>query len=245
MNHSESKPHTLYPFLIIFAVSMGFLEAIVVVYMRELFYPQGFVFPLKPMPDRLIGVEMIRELCTLLMLGTVAWISGKSFTRRLAAFLFLFGVWDIFYYAALWLFLGWPESLLTWDILFLIPVTWVGPVLAPVLCSLTMIYIAFLIEWNLLKIRTFRLGMKELSLFFTGAFIIFISFIFDFSRLIFAGNFLKNFFTLSENKAFLNEIYSFVPERFQWEIFSAGLIIIISGTLPIIKNHFKDFRPKN
>ena len=31
--------------LIIFAVSMGFLEAIVVVYIRELYYPDGFRFP--------------------------------------------------------------------------------------------------------------------------------------------------------------------------------------------------------
>ena len=35
--------------------------------------------------------------------------------------------------------MGWPPSLLTWDILFLIPVPWIGPVLAPVLVSVGLI----------------------------------------------------------------------------------------------------------
>lgn len=241
MNRLNSKLPALYSTLFIFAVSMGFLEAVVVVYMRELFYPEGFAFPLKQMPYRLIGIEMVRELCTLLMLGTVAWLTGRSFTRRLAAFLFLFGIWDIFYYVALWLFLGWPETLLTWDILFLIPVAWTGPVLAPVLCSLTMIYIVFLTEWNLSKNKTFRLGAKELTLFFTGAFIIFTSFIYDFSHLIIKGNYLNEFLSLSENPDFLNALYSFVPGRFQWEIFTAGLVVIVFGTLPMLKKHPKQF----
>ncbi|MGC9353952.1 MAG: hypothetical protein ACP5D9_08950 [Mariniphaga sp.] len=235
MNHQKSKPKTLYSILFIFAVSMGFLEAIVVVYLRELFYSGGFAFPLKPMPNWLFGTEIVRELCTLLMLGTVAWTTGKTFTRRLAAFLFLFGVWDIFYYLALWLFLDWPQSLLTWDILFLIPIAWTGPVLAPVLCSILMIFIAFLIAWKQSKLNSFRLETKELILFFAGAFIVFIAFVFDFSVLIIKGNYLKHFFALAENPEFLNDMYSFVPDRFQWEIFTLGLSIIISGIIPIIK----------
>jgi membrane protein implicated in regulation of membrane protease activity len=57
----------------------------------------------------------------------------------------MFAIWDIFYYIFLWLLIGWPESFFTWDILFLLPVTWVGPVLAPVINSLTMIVLAGLI----------------------------------------------------------------------------------------------------
>lgn len=231
--------------LLVFAVAMGFLEAIVVVYMRELYYPEGFAFPLKPMPLLIFKAEIIREVCTLLMLATVAWLSGKTFTRRLAVFLFIFGVWDIIYYVALWLFLGWPESLLTWDILFLIPVTWTGPVLAPVLCSATMIFIAFLTEQALLKNQTFRLGAKELSLFFGGAFIIFISFIYDFLRLVAEGNFFNNLFSPPENTALLIKMYSFVPEHFQWEIFTIGLIITFLGVLPMLKKHSKQFHSKN
>lgn len=235
MNHKENKPQTLYTVLFIFAVSMGFLEAIVVVYVRELFYPEGFAFPLKPMPEWLIGIEMMRELCTLLMLGTLAWLTGKSFTKRLIAFLFLFGVWDVFYYIALWLFLGWPESLLTGDILFLIPVPWISPVLAPVLCSILMIFIAFMTEWKLLRWSSFRLGTKELILFFAGAFIVFIAFVYDFSALILKGSYLKHFFSLAENPEFLNEIHSFVPDKFQWEIFTAGIFIIIAGIIITFK----------
>jgi hypothetical protein len=239
MNHTDYKLPTFYSILFVFAVSMGFLEAIVVVYIRELFYPEGFTFPLKPFSNWLFGIEIIRELCTLLMLGAVAWITGKSFTRRIAAFLFLFGIWDIFYYMALWLFLGWPESLLTWDILFLIPIAWTGPVLAPVLCSILMIFIAFLTEWKQIKISAFRLRTKELILFFTGAFIVFISFVYDFLILIFKGNYQNNFFSLSKNTDFLHGIYSFVPGRFQWEIFFTGLFIIILGILNLVKKNPK------
>jgi hypothetical protein len=235
MNRLNSKLPALYYTLFIFAVSMGFFEAIVVVYVRELFYSGGFAFPLKPMPNWLFGIEIVREFCTLLMLGTVAWLTGKTFTRRLAAFLFLFGIWDIFYYVALWIFLDWPQSILTWDILFLIPIAWTGPVLAPVLCSILMIFITFLIEWKQYKLDSFRLETKELILFFAGAFIVFVAFIFDFSALIIKGNYLKHFFALAENREFLNAMYSFVPDRFQWEIFTLGLFIIISGIIPIIK----------
>ena len=146
MNQTMSENKKSYFTLFIFAVAMGFLEAIVVVYVRELYYPEGFTFPLKALPANLVTIELIRELCTFLMLGSVAWLSGKTLLRRLSAFLFTFGVWDIIYYAALKLFLDWPESLLTWDILFLIPITWVGPVLAPIICSVVMIFMAMLFE---------------------------------------------------------------------------------------------------
>lgn len=237
MKQLKPKPFNLYFTLFVFAMAMGFLEAIVVVYVRELFYPEGFSFPLKPMPEWLIGTEMVRELCTLIMLGTVAWLTGKLFTRRLASFLFLFGVWDIFYYVALWFFLGWPESILTWDILFLIPIAWVAPVLAPVICSVLMIFIAILIEWKLLKINSFRLGNKELILFFSGAFFIFTAFIFDFLKIIIQGNYLLHFFELATNQSFLNEMTTFIPERFRWEVFILGLGFIFGAIILIAKKN--------
>jgi len=39
-----------------------------------------------------------------------------------------FGVWDLVYYAGLKALLDWPESWGTWDVLFLIPGIWTGPV---------------------------------------------------------------------------------------------------------------------
>lgn len=235
MNRTTFTPTALFVPLFIFAMSMGFLEAIVVVYIRELYYPEGFAFPLKPMETWIIGTEMIRELSTLFMLWAVAYISGKSFIRRLAAFLFLFGIWDIFYYIALWLFLGWPESLLTWDILFLIPITWTGPVLAPVLCSLLMIFLAVLLERQHIKYGITTPGKNAFLLFISGSVLIVVAFMYDFSAIIIEGNYLSQFFSLAENEEFLNEMMLFEPDRFQWEIFSAGLIIISTGTLPLLK----------
>ena len=230
---------SLFIYLFIFAVSMGFLEAIVVVYVRELFYPEGFAFPLKPLPEWLIATEMIRELCTLLMLFSVAWITGKLFFRRLAAFLFLFGVWDIFYYVALWLFLKWPDSLLTWDILFLIPVAWTGPVLAPVICSLIMIFLAFLLEWLSLKNNQMVLSWKEIVLVLSGSFIIFLAFIFDFAEIIIKGNYLSDFFNLPENVDFINEMSSYTPERFQTELFTSGIIFITAGIFLFVRKNLQ------
>lgn len=235
MNRSESTPQALLAPVLIFAIAMGFLEAIVVVYIRELYYPEGFTFPLKPMETWLIGTEMIRELCTLFMLWAVAYITGKSFIRRLAAFLFLFGVWDIFYYIALWIFLGWPESLLTWDILFLIPVTWTGPVLAPVLCSLTMIALAVLLERQHIKYGITAPGKLAMLLFTTGSLFIIMAFMYDFTAIIIEGKYISQFFSLAENKEFLLEMMSYVPDRFQWEVFSVGLIVIGTGALPLLK----------
>ncbi len=235
MQKSEYNPLPLVAPLFIFAVAMGFLEAIVVVYIRELYYPEGFAFPLKLMKSTFIGTEMVRELCTLFMLWAVAYVTGKSFMRRLAAFLFLFGVWDIFYYLALWLFLGWPESLLTWDILFLIPVTWTGPVLAPVLCSLVMIALAVLLEYLHTQYGVKAPEKNAMWLFLAGSLLIVVAFVYDFASIIIGGNYLSQFFTLTENQNFIKEMILYVPGRFQWELFTAGLILISTGVYPLLK----------
>ena len=129
----------------LFAAAFAFVESSVVVYLRQLFYPTGFAFPLKPMPSWLVMVELAREFATLVMLLTVGMIAGKSSWQRFSYFMVGFGVLDIFYYIWLKLLLNWPASLADWDILFLIPLPWIGPVLAPVLVSLVMIAGAVLI----------------------------------------------------------------------------------------------------
>jgi hypothetical protein len=123
----------------LFAVAMAFLESAVVVYLRSLYYPEGFSFPLKIMPANILMVEVIREAATIVMLAAVAWIAGGSVLGRFAFFAFAFSVWDIFYYVFLRLILNWPTSLLDWDILFLIPLPWIAPVLAPVIVSACLI----------------------------------------------------------------------------------------------------------
>ena len=125
-------------------IAIGWFESSVVVYLRELYYPNGFVFPLVVDPDhaRMLRVnvtEVIREAASLLLLAGAARLAGNRFLERFGAFMFLFGVWDLTFYAFLRLVLGWPQSLATWDLLFLLPVPWAGPVWAPVAVSICLI----------------------------------------------------------------------------------------------------------
>ena len=112
----------------VFATAFGFLEAVVVVYLRELTYPEGFAFPLHLLPDRLAWIEIAREASTIVILAAAAALAARGFWGRFGAFAVAFGVWDLVYYAGLRALLGWPPSAATWDVLFLIPGIWSGPV---------------------------------------------------------------------------------------------------------------------
>jgi hypothetical protein len=131
----------------VFAIAMAYLESTIVVYLRRLYYADrhGFDFPLVIIDTPTLLLEVGREACTIVMLATVGIAAGRTKVGKLAFFLFLFGMWDIFYYIWLKVFLNWPDSLLTWDVLFLIPVPWVGPVYAPVSVACTMIGMAFVL----------------------------------------------------------------------------------------------------
>src|SRR6266511_3308216 len=125
----------LLPWLIIYAVAMAYVESAVVVYLRALYFPQGFAFPLVPLPPDMLAIEIGREVATLVVLLGVAMLAGPERWDRLLVLGVIFGVWDLFYYVWLWVLLRWPPSPLTWDVLFLIPVPWTGPVLAPAVVS--------------------------------------------------------------------------------------------------------------
>jgi hypothetical protein len=124
----------------IFAVAMAWVEAAVVLYLRVL-VDRLQPYQVDPLPHfgGLGGAEIIREAATLGMLLSVGWLAGTSLRTRLAYGAFAFGVWDIFYYIFLVPLSGWPASLWDWDILFLIPFPWWGPVIAPIFISLIMI----------------------------------------------------------------------------------------------------------
>jgi hypothetical protein len=124
--------------LAIFVVAFAYVESAVVVYLREIYYPGGFSFPVELIPDWLAAVEVGREAATILILLAAGTLMGSDGWERFLYFCIAFGGWDILYYFWLLVFLGWPPSLLTLDILFLIPVPWVAPVLAPLLIALSM-----------------------------------------------------------------------------------------------------------
>jgi len=125
--------------LFVFGVAIAYFEAAVVVYLRELFYPDGFSFPLTLIPTRLLAVELFREVSTIIILIAVACIAARKTWERFGYFIFLFGLWDVFYYVWLKVTINWPLSILDMDVLFLIPIPWIGPVIAPVLVSTLMI----------------------------------------------------------------------------------------------------------
>ena len=170
--------------LVVFSIAMAFVEAAVVVYLRNIFYPDGFVFPLRVLDlsssgGWLLAVETCRELATLVMLTVVAVLSGKSWVERWACFLLAFSVWDIFYYVFLKLVINWPTTLFDWDILFLIPWPWIAPVFAPVAMSVVMIFCALLVLSRQLQGRDFRLGRVGLLLVLVGIAVVLFSFLRD------------------------------------------------------------------
>jgi hypothetical protein len=116
----------------LYALAMAFVEAAVVVYLRSNISP---VTGLPQVPS----IEVAREAATIVMLLAVAALSGSDRWERFLWFCVAFGIWDIGYYVWLRLLIGWPASLLSWDVLFLIPVPWMAPVLAPVIVSVGLV----------------------------------------------------------------------------------------------------------
>ena len=153
---AQAEYRTRIILILLFGVAMAYVETMAVVYLRELLYPEGFSFPLKLMPLNLIVMELFRELASIAMLVAVAGIAGKKFWQRFGYFIILFGTWDIFYYVWLKVTIGWPFSLFDWDILFLIPIPWIGPVIAPVLVALLMVITGLSITSLFARGYTFR-----------------------------------------------------------------------------------------
>ncbi len=206
---------------------MGFLEAAVVVYLRQIYYPEGFMFPLKIMSLEGLSIEYLREISTIVMLITLGIVVGNNFYDKLAYFLFCFGIWDIFYYVWLKVLLNWPPSLLTRDILFLIPVVWAGPVLAPIICSMTMILLAGCILFFRQKGYSIKVTLSNWILLFAGATIIFSTFIWDYTNIIIHGGFISRLTTLTTDHAFQKEISSFIPTSYKWPLFAVGEILVL------------------
>jgi hypothetical protein len=129
--------------LTLWSIAFGMSECAVVVYLRRLCYPgqpdDGPLFPLRVVDPLVLRTEWLREAATLIMLLAVACVAERRPLRRFAVFAFCFGIWDLAYYAVLAFLIGWPSSMMEWDVLFLIPAPWSSPVLAPVLVSLGLV----------------------------------------------------------------------------------------------------------
>jgi hypothetical protein len=210
--------------LFLFGISFGYVEAAVVVYLRAIYDPirarlhpeRGThdLFPLitpqqlaeaGPENSRRLAIEIGREAATMMMLGAVALAVARNLHEWIAAFAIAFGVWDISFYAFLKLMIHWPESLGTWDILFLIPLPWVGPVWAPMLVALSMI-VCGLIS---LRAGGIRARLPHWTGVFGGALVIIVAFAWDFQNTMAGG----------------------MPNSFNWPLFLAGEAIGLTAFL--------------
>jgi len=222
----------------LFAVAMALLEAVVVIYLREIYYPEGFSFPLHPIDKHLIVTELFRELATLIMLLCIGLIASKKALERFAWFIFTFAVWDIFYYIFLKLFIGWPDSLFTWDILFLIPSTWVGPVIGPVINSITMILLAVLILYFKNKGYKASLNKMEWLLLILGSVVVILAYTEEYFRYMIGEFSFQDVFSFSTNDEALQYASKFIPQRFNWLIYTGGQFLFFSAIYSYFRRMF-------
>ncbi len=188
---------------VLFALAMAYLESAIVVYLRLLYYPAGFHFPMIRIPTQIAIIETGREAATLLMIWAAARLYGQTFREHFALFCFIFGIWDLAYYGWLYLFIGWPGFWLEWDILFLIPVPWIAPWLAPALVSVGLIMVSLFV---LLLPRRFSKNI------FTKA---------EWILVIFGGVLILASFFRQSGKV----LEGGIPAYFPWPLFGIGYFV--------------------
>jgi hypothetical protein len=211
--------------LLLFGTAFGYLEAAVVSYLRFLhepvrrrFYPErppGNLFPLltrqqaaaDPQQQKIVWIEIGREAATIVMLAGIALAIATNAGQWAAAFVIAFGTWDITFYVFLEMLLDWPASPFTWDILFIIPVPWVSPVLAPVLVSAAMIGAGVWHLWREATQKPVHLGRWNWSGMVVGAATIIVSFTLDSGNVAGGG----------------------MPRPFHWPLFGAGMTVGLLG----------------
>jgi len=125
--------------LALFGIAMAHVEGVVVVYLRKAFGlldSDSNVDTIEKFPKRFVQIEKTREVATIVMLVSLAFVVGFGWLDKLIVFLWTFAFWDLFYYVSLYVLIKWPPSLSTIDVLFLIPRPWIAPVWFPIGVSL-------------------------------------------------------------------------------------------------------------
>lgn len=215
--------------LTLFSISMAMLESAVVIYLRALYYPEGFKFPVETLGSTILVTELFRELATLIMLATIGYMNGSNKTERIGAFFFSFGVWDIFYYVFLKIFLNWPASILDWDLLFLLPIPWIGPVLAPCIISLTLIGIYLLILYKKQQGIAIKLHRTFWLLAALGFTVMLYTFMADSAKVLIEVSQANHNFDL------LRDIRSLIPKQYNWPFFLLGEAVLLGAVSTLLK----------
>jgi len=201
-------------FVGIFAITMAYLESAVVVYLRAMYGIEDLLRDINLTPDAYTFIEIGREAATIIMLTFVALLAGSNWQKKIGYFFLSFGVWDIFYYIWLYIFIQWPTSLLEWDILFLIPLPWWGPVIAPILISILLISIGFLLI-NDIKFKVTRI---DWMLFILSIIIILYSFVEDSIQIILSGK---------------GDFYKIRPTSYSWILFIIPFLIWVVTSVKV------------
>ena len=216
MNHQNleiMKERKRWLTVVAYAVGMAWVESAVVFYLRTLC---GRLDPYQPDPlppvAGLASVELVREAATLLMLFTVGMLAGKTWRSRWGYAAIAFGVWDIFYYVFLKVIMHWPHHLADWDILFLLPLPWWGPVIAPVMIAILMIVWGTLAsQWEHHYDYPFRAEWRAWALNFCGMALAMYVFMEDAIHTVGRGE---------------DALRMMLPSRFDWPLFAVSLVLM-------------------
>ncbi len=203
-----NKRHIVW--LTLFAIAMAQVEASLVVHLRTIYYPDNpqALFPLSILSQRDLGIELIRELATVVMIACVALLAASGFTRMFAAFIYVFGLWDLFYYLWLKLMIDWPVNWFEWDVLFLIPWPWFGPWIAAALIALLFVIGG---GWILLRAGNVRFNRATALAFVVGMVLALSAFLLPAVALLPGGE-----------EAFRN----FQPQTFCWRCYIPGYLMM-------------------
>jgi hypothetical protein len=204
-----------------FAVAMAWVEAACVYDLRVLV---DRLEPYQPNPLPISGalgnIELAREAATLVMLAAVGWLAGGTLRARLAYAAIAFGVWDIFYYLWLKVMYGWPRSLFDWDVLFLLPLPWWGPVIAPASIALLMLVWGTLATVTPGPLADRRGGARLWSAAGVGAALGLYAFMADALRALPHG---------------LEAVRTVLPRTFNWPLFLIALALMAAPVVPMIR----------
>lgn len=209
--------------LTLFALAMAYVEAALVVHLRQLYYADNplTIFPLRLLSHTDLAIELIREAATIVMLIAVAFLTERDIGRRFAAFVYSFGIWDLGYYGCLKLLIDWPQLWLEWDVLFLLPWPWFGPWLTPAVIALLF---AGWGAWILLSVRQPRFTWLSATLFVGGAVLGLIAFLLPAAGLLPQGEIA---------------FQGYQPEAFAWSLFVPGVLAMTAGLIYTLRNKKK------